>query len=225
VACGFHAGDPTVMMDTVALAKENNVSIGFHPGFPDLQGFGRRPMNIAPKDLGALVTYQVGALQAMAAAQDFEVTHMKPHGAMSNMASVDPAMADCIVKATKACVPDVIFLAIAGSELSKSARENGFRVAEEVFADRNYTDEGNLVSRREANAMIHSADEAVPHVLRMVEEQAIFSVNGKRIPTEVDSICVHGDGPAAVATAQALREALEASGVAVKAIPDLSKFA
>lgn len=224
VACGFHAGDPTVMMDTVALAKENQVSIGFHPGFPDLQGFGRRPMNIAPKDLAALVTYQIGALQAMANAQGYEVTHMKPHGAMSNMASVDKDMANCIVKATKACIPDVIFLAIAGSELSKAAREQGFRVAEEVFADRNYTDDGNLVSRREANAMIHSAEEAVPHVLRMVEEQALFSVNGKKIPTEVDSICVHGDGPAAVATAKAVREALEARGVAVMSLPGMSKF-
>lgn len=225
VACGFHAGDPTVMMDTVALAKENGVSIGYHPGFPDLQGFGRRPMTIPARDLSALITYQIGALQAMAASNGYQVTHMKPHGAMSNMASVDRDMADCIVKATKACVPDVIFLAIAGSELSKSAREHGFRVAEEVFADRNYTDEGNLVSRREPNAMIHDAAEAVPHVLRMVEEQALFSVNGKKIPTEVDSICVHGDGPAAVATAKALRDAMEERGIAVKSLPEMSKFA
>lgn len=221
VACGFHASDPVVMMDTVKLCTQNGVSIGAHPGFADLQGFGRRVINLTIKELEANIAYQIGALQAIAALHGAKVTHMKPHGMMANMSAESPEMSEAIARATKAVDPNLIFLAQANTEQGKAARKFGLRVAEEVFADRTYTDAGLLTPRKEANSMIKDPAKAVEHVRRMVDEQAIYSTSGKRIPCQVDSICVHGDGPTAVTVARAVREGLEAAGIRIVPLPEM----
>lgn len=221
VACGFHAGDPSVMTETVKLAKANGVSIGAHPSFPDLQGFGRRQMKLSAAELEALIAYQTGALMGVAAAQGHRVTHVKPHGALSNMASVDASMADAIARAIKAVDPKLIFLATAGSEMAKAGRKHGLVTAQEIFADRTYGDDGNLTPRSQPHAMIHDAAQAVSHVRRMVQEQAIFSLSGKKIPTDIDSVCVHGDEESAVAVARAVREGLEQAQIRVLPLPEV----
>jgi UPF0271 protein len=221
VACGFHAGDPTVMTETVKLAKAKGVSIGAHPAFPDLQGFGRRQMKLSAAELEALIAYQTGALMGVAAAQGHKVTHVKPHGALSNMASVDAAMAEAIARAIKGVDANLIFLATAGSEMAKAGRKLGLKTAQEIFADRTYGDDGNLTPRSQPHAMIHDAQQAVAHVRRMVEEQAIFSLSGKKIPTEVDSICVHGDEESAVAVARAVRDGLEQAQIRILPLPEV----
>ncbi len=224
VACGFHASDPTVMVDTVKLCLQNGVSIGAHPGFADLQGFGRRAINLSARELEANIAYQLGALQAIAAMHGAKVTHIKPHGMMGNMSAESAEMSEAICRATKAIDRDIIFLAQANTEQGKAARKAGLRVAEEVFADRTYTDAGFLTPRKEANAMIKDATQAVAHVRRMVDEQAIYSTSGKRIPCQVDSICVHGDGPTAVSVATAVRDGLEAAGIKVVTLPEMPAF-
>jgi UPF0271 protein len=222
VACGFHASDPTVMVDTVALCTKNGVSIGAHPGFADLQGFGRRVINLTVKELEANIAYQVGALQAIAALHGAKVTHIKPHGMMGNMSAESAEMSEAICRATKAIDRDMIFLAQANTEQGKAARKAGLRVAEEVFADRTYTDAGFLTPRKEPNSMIKDPAQAVAHVRRMVDEQAIYSTSGKRIPCEVHSICVHGDGPTAVTVSKAVREGLEAAGIRIVTLPEMN---
>ncbi|MCA0301176.1 MAG: 5-oxoprolinase subunit PxpA [Proteobacteria bacterium] len=224
VACGFHASDPTVMVDTVKLCVQNGVSIGAHPGFADLQGFGRRAINLTVKELEANIAYQLGALQAIAALHGARVTHIKPHGMMGNMSAESAEMSEAICRATKAIDRDIIFLAQANTEQGKAARKAGLRVAEEVFADRTYTDAGFLTPRKEPNAMIKDAAQAVAHVRRMVDEQAIYSTLGKRLPCQVDSICVHGDGPTAVTVAQAVRDGLEGAGIRVVPLPEMPAF-
>jgi 5-oxoprolinase (ATP-hydrolysing) subunit A len=221
VACGFHASDPTVMLDTVKLCAENGVSIGAHPGFADLQGFGRRVINLSPKELEANIAYQLGALQAIAALHGLKVTHIKPHGMMGNMSAESVEMSETIAKATKAIDRDIIFLCQANTEQGKAARKFGLRAAEEVFADRTYTDKGFLTPRKEANSMVKDPQQALANVRRMVDEQAIYSTSGKRIPCQVDSICVHGDGPTAIQVSRTVREGLEAAGIRVVPLPEL----
>ena len=221
VACGFHASDPVVMMDTVKLCAANGVSIGAHPGFADLQGFGRRVINLTLKELEANIAYQIGALQAIAALHGAKVTHMKPHGMMANMSADNAEMSEAIARATKAVDRDLIFLCQANTEQGKAARKYGLRAAEEVFADRTYTDTGMLTPRKEPNSMIKDPAQAVAGVRRMVEEQAIYSTSGKRVPCEVDSICVHGDGPTAVAVSKAVREGLETAGIKIVPLTEL----
>jgi len=222
VACGFHASDPTVMTQTVLLAKKNGVSIGAHPSFPDLQGFGRRQMRLDEAEIEALVAYQIGALAGIAAAQGARVTHVKPHGALSNMASVEAGMAQAIARAIKAVDRSLIFLVTAGSEMSKAGRAQGLRVAQEIFADRSYDDAGNLTKRGHPQAMIHDPAQSLAHVKRMVEAQAIFSLSGKKIPTDIHSVCVHGDGEAAVAVAGAVRDGLQASQIRILPLPEMA---
>jgi UPF0271 protein len=212
VACGFHAGDPAVMRRTVALAKRHGVSVGAHPSFPDLQGFGRRRMDIAGAELEALLVYQIGALAAIARAEGSAVTHVKPHGALNNMACVDPTLARCVARAVRAVDPALILLAPVLSQLAAAGQEAGLPVVEEVFADRAYADDGTLVPRSQPGAVLHGADACVAHVLRMVENGALHSINGVELPVRVQSICVHGDDPQAVATAQAVGDALRAAG-------------
>jgi len=221
IACGFHGGDPTVMRETVRLAKANGVSIGAHPSFPDLQGFGRRQMKMSPAEIEALIAYQTGALMGIAAAEGVRVTHVKPHGALSNMASVEPDLAAAIARAIKAVDPQLIFLVTAQSQMSKAGRKLGLTVAEEVFADRTYGDDGNLTPRSQPHAMIHDAAQSLAHVRRMVEEQAIFSLSGRKIPTPIDSICVHGDEPTAVAVAQSVRDGLSAAQIRILPLPEI----
>jgi UPF0271 protein len=221
VACGYHAGDPTVMLKTAALARDNGVSIGAHPGFPDLQGFGRRRMDIPLDELEAMMLYQIGALEACARAQGMRVTHVKPHGALSNIACAERKVADAIARAVKRLDPALILLAPAASQLILAGREQGLPIVEEVFADRAYLDDGNLVPRSQPGAMVHGAEASLAHVMRMVEEQALISITGKRIPVNPQSICVHGDNAEAVATAKALREGLEKAGYTMATIPEI----
>ena len=221
VACGFHAGDPTVMLKTAALARDNGVSIGAHPGFPDLQGFGRRRMDIPLDELEAMMLYQIGALEACARAQGIRVSHVKPHGALSNIACAERKIADAIARAVKRLDPTLILLAPAASQLILAGREQGLPIVEEVFADRAYLDDGNLVPRSQPGAMVHGAEASLAHVMRMVEEQALISITGKRIPVNPQSICVHGDNAEAVATAKALREGLEKAGYTMATIPEI----
>lgn len=212
VACGFHAGDPAIMRDTVRLALARGVSIGAHPSYPDLQGFGRRVMQMSARDLEATLLYQVGALQAMAAAEGGRVTHVKPHGALSNVACADAAVAATVVRAVQSLDRTLILLAPAHSELVKAAETAGQPVRHEVFADRAYLDDGQLMPRSQPGAVLHDTQACVAHVLRMLEAQAIVATNGHRLPTRIDSVCVHGDGPEAVATARAIRLALQQAG-------------
>src|SRR5260370_14472592 len=183
VACGFHASDPTVMVDTVKLCVENGVSIGAHPGFADLQGFGRRVINLTAKELEANIAYQLGALQAIAALHCAKGTHINPHGIMGNMSAESADMSEAIARATKAIDRDIIFLAQANTEQGKAAPKVALRAAEEVFADRTYTDQGFLTPRKEANSMIKDAAQAVAHVRRMVDGQPTYPPSGNPIPS------------------------------------------
>ena len=221
IACGFHAGDPVVMRETVRLAVANGVSLGAHPAFPDLQGFGRRVMQLSPKELEATILYQVGALQAMAAAEGGRVSHVKPHGALNNMACADEAMATTVARAVKALDRELILLAPAHSALERAGEAAGLRVAREVFADRSYQPDGQLTPRSQPGAVLHGAQDCVQHVLRMLDAGGIVTTDGQRLPTAIHSICVHGDGPGAVAAAQAIRRALEAAGHRLAGLPEL----
>jgi len=221
VACGYHAGDPVVMLKTVALARDNGVSVGAHPGFPDLQGFGRRRMDLPGDELEAMLIYQIGALDACARAQGLRVTHVKPHGALSNLACADRKVADVVARAVKRLDPTLILLAPAASQMILAGREQGLPIVEEIFADRAYLDDGNLVPRSQPGAMIHGAEASLRHVMRMVEDQALVSITGKRIPVNPQSICVHGDNAEAVATAQALRDGLQEAGYTLATIPEV----
>ena len=222
VACGFHAGDPTVMQETVRLAIAQGVSIGAHPSYPDLQGFGRRVMQMSAKDLESTLIYQIGALQAIAAAEGGRVTHVKPHGALHNVACADHAVACTVVNAVRKLDPTMILLAPAHSILAKAAEDVGQPVRYEVFADRTYLDDGQLTPRSREGAVIHDSQRCVDHVLRMINAQAIVSASGLHLPCRIDSICVHGDGVEAVATAKAIRLALEAAGYTLKPLCELS---
>ena len=221
VACGYHAGDPLVMIKTAGLAKDHGVSIGAHPSFPDLQGFGRRRMDVPAPELEAMLIYQIGALEACAQAQGTKVTHVKPHGALSNIACADRKVADAVARAVHRLDPTLILLAPAASQMAIAGKEIGLPVVEEVFADRAYLDDGNLVPRSRPDAMVHGAEASLAHVMRMVEESALVSVTGKRIPVNPQSICVHGDNADAVATAQALRDGLVKAGFSLVTIPEL----
>jgi UPF0271 protein len=221
VACGFHAGDPTVMQETVRLAMAQGVSVGAHPSFPDLQGFGRRVMQMSAKDLEATLLYQIGALQAITAAEGTRVTHVKPHGALHNVACADAAVAATVVKAVRKLDPSLVLLVPPYSTLAQAAEEAGQPVRYEVFTDRTYLDDGQLTPRSRAGAVIHDSQACVEHVLRMMNAKAIVTANGLHLPCRIDSICVHGDGPEAVATAQAVRLALEAAGYLLAPLCDL----
>jgi len=221
IACGFHAGDPMVMQKTVALARENKVSIGAHPSFPDLQGFGRRMMALSHAEVYAMTAYQIGALMAISSTQGREVTHVKPHGALNNMACEDADLADAICRAVRDIHKDLIFLAPALSALSSVGKRLGLRVAEEIFADRAYTDEGTLVSRKEKGAVLHDPEDCLNRVLTMIDKGALVSINGKILETEIHSICVHGDTPTACDTAAHIKQGLAAEGLTLKPLTEM----
>ena len=198
VACGFHAGDPDIMHKTVAMAKQHGVSIGAHPGFRDLHGFGRRPVpGITAAEIENLVAYQIGAAQALAAYAGHEITHVKPHGALSNVASEEADVARAIARATKAVDPQLIFLTVAGTELERAGWAEGLAVAREIYADRGYGDDGLLLPRGKPGAVLHDPAAIATRVLAMVQKNAVISLTGKMLPAGIDSICVHGDTPAA----------------------------
>lgn len=213
VACGFHAGDAVVMERTVALCKASGAAVGAHPGLPDLQGFGRRVMKISPAEAGAFVTYQVGALKAFCDAAGVPLHHVKPHGALYNMAGRDRELADAIARAVQSAAPGAVLLALSGSEMVRAAQAIGLPVASEVFADRGYRPDGSLVPRGTPGAMIEDEDEAIARVIRMVKEGKVRACDGTDIALRADSVCVHGDGPKALAFVRKISAALKASGV------------
>jgi UPF0271 protein len=221
IACGFHAGDPLVMRRTLRQALAAGVSIGAHPSYPDLQGFGRRVMRLPADELEALLIYQIGALAGMAQAEGARLTHVKPHGALSNMACEEAAIAASVVAAIRCFDPQLILLAPALSQLALAGAAAGLRVASEIFADRAYTDAGNLLPRGQPGAQLHAAADCVAHVLRMLDAGGIVSTRGRRIASEVHSICVHGDGAQAVAVATAIRSALLAAGMRLLPLPQV----
>ena len=212
VACGFHAGDPLVMRTTVRTALAAGVDIGAHPAYPDLQGFGRRPMVMAPAELEAAVIYQIGALAGMAAAEGGRLSHVKPHGALNNQACEDPVLADVVARAVRAVDRGLILLAPALSALLAAGERAGLQVAAEIFADRTYTDAGTLLPRSQPGAVLHDAAAVDAHVTRMLETGGIVSLSGRVLPTAMHSICVHGDTPGAVAHVRRLRSSLQAAG-------------
>ena len=217
VACGFHGGDPLVMFETVKGAKEHGVGIGAHPSFFDVWGFGRRIIQgEKPEDIEKTVIYQIGALKAVARALGHRVGHIKAHGTLANLAAVDRPTALAIGRAIAAVDPELIYVVMAGTELERAAGELGLRMAREIYADRAYDDTGNLVSRKLPGAVLHDPQDAAERVLAMVREGAIISNTGKRVPVAIDTVCVHGDNPAAVAMAGLVRERLEGAGIAVR---------
>ena len=217
IACGYHAGDPAVMHRSVALCKQYGVQVGAHPGLPDLVGFGRRKMAITPQEAADLITYQVGALYAFCRELDVPLHHVKPHGALYNMAAKDRALADAICRAVKQSAPGATLLALSGSEMVAAANAIGLPVASEVFADRGYQPDGTLVPRGTPGAMIEDEDQAIARVLRMAQEKTVVANDGSIVPLQADSVCVHGDGPKALAFVQRLHDALPAAGVVLKA--------
>jgi 5-oxoprolinase (ATP-hydrolysing) subunit A len=218
VACGYHGGDPGVMRRTVRLARDAGVRVGAHPGFPDLMGFGRREMRMAPQDLEDMVVYQIGALGAIARSEGVALSHVKAHGALYNMAVTDKALASAIARAVMAVDPALIFFALPGSELARAANGLGLQVALEGFADRSYEPDGSLTPRSRAGAVIHDVDAVVERALRMATDGVVTASDGSRLDMRVDTICTHGDTPGAQALTRALRTSLERAGVTVAAM-------
>lgn len=204
IACGFHAGDPVTMQATLRLAKRYGVAVGAHPGWKDLEGFGRREMILPPEDVEALILYQIGALYAIAKVEGVELNHVKPHGALYNQAAKDRTLANAIARAVKRFSDDLILVGLAGSGLIEAGVEVGLRVANEGFPDRNYNTDGTLVSRKEPNAIVELPDAVAAHALQLIEDGILFE--GKRV--RVDTLCLHGDHPRAVENAKLIREKL-----------------
>jgi len=215
VACGFHAGDPDVMARTMHQAVRLGVGIGAHPGFDDLQGFGRRRMQIPPGTLANMIRYQVGAAQAMARASGGQVRHLKLHGALANMASEDTALATLCYDAALSVAPEIIVMVLSATAMEQAVRDLGCRWAGEIFADRAYNDDATLVDRSLPGAVIHDADRAAQRVVEMVKARGIVTETGKHLPAAIDTVCMHGDTAEAVAIARAVRAALLAQGIAV----------
>ena len=224
IACGYHAGDKPTMEKTIKISKENSVSIGAHPSFKDPENFGRKRINLPSGEITKLIIDQINILSNLAIASGIKVTHVKPHGALNNMACEDYELAkiisDSIIKVNK----DLIFLVPTGSQMEKAGKKLGMKIATEIFADRNYEDNGNLVSRSKSNAMITDPEMAKKHVIKMVENQALNCYSGKQIPCEIDSVCVHGDGQSAVNTAKQIREGLIKAGVTLNPLDKMKKF-
>jgi UPF0271 protein len=216
VGCGFHAGDPCVMDETVKLCKKNQVAVGAHPGFPDLMGFGRREMKVGYEEAKNYIKYQIGALWAFARSHGVELQHVKPHGAFYNMAAKDSRMARAIAEAVYEVDKGLILVGLAESEMIRTGKDIGLKVANEVFADRAYNPDGTLVSRNINGAVIHDRDTAINRVIRMVKEGKVTSVTGEDINIQADTICVHGDNPSAVLFVQEIRKALEKENIKVE---------
>lgn len=217
IACGYHAGDPAVMRRSVALCKQYGVQVGAHPSLPDLMGFGRRKMAVSPAEAADYVAYQIGALKAFCDAAGVPLHHVKPHGALYNMAAQDRALADAICQAVRQTAPGAVLLALSGSEMVDAARAIGLLVASEVFADRGYRPDGTLVPRGQPGAMIEDEDAAIARVLCMAREGRVAASDGNPVALQADSVCVHGDGPKALAFVQKLHAALPAAGIALAA--------
>lgn len=218
IACGFHAGDPSVMHKTLVAAVAQGVAIGAHPGLPDLVGFGRRTMQITPQEAYDMVVYQVGALAGFAKVAGVSLHHVKPHGALYNMAAKDRALADAIARAVRDIDASLVLYGLAGSELIRAGEAAGLKVASEVFADRSYQADGSLTPRSQPNALLESDEKAVLQVLTMVTEKRVKAVTGEWVALEADTICIHGDGAHALSFAHKVKAALQQAGVEIKAV-------
>ena len=216
VAAGFHAGDPSVLRATVRRAKAHGVAVGAHPSFPDLAGFGRREMVMSPREAEDLVLYQIAAVAGVAQVEGVQLQHVKPHGALYNMASRDVALAGAVARAVAAFSPGLILLGPPGSELLKAGTALGLRVVGEAFADRAYEPDGSLVSRKKLGAIIHDVDAVVERSIRLAKDRTVVAIDGSIVHLRADTICVHGDTPGADELAAKLRQALERAGVEVK---------
>ena len=224
VACGYHAGDEETMDQVVKISKEKNVSIGAHPSFNDPENFGRKRMNLSTSEIKKLIIDQYEILQRIAFNHNENVTHIKPHGALNNMACEDLELATTIAKTVNDIDKDMIYLVPTGSKMETAAKKLGMKIACEIFADRNYEDDGNLVSRSKSNALITDPEQAKKHVLSMVKNQAINCHSGKQIPCEIDSICIHGDNSSSLATAKSIKNNLLENGLELKPLSKMKKF-
>lgn len=218
IACGFHAGDATVMRKTIESAMENGVSIGAHPSYPDLQGFGRRETNLSPQEITDIVLYQISAIKGMCESLGAKLNHVKPHGALYNQAARSESTSKAIAEAVASIDRDLIIFGLSGGELAKAARSIGLQSADEAFADRRYESDGSLTPRKEMDALLTDPSEAAEQVLRIVLEKSVTARQGSKIEIAADTVCIHGDGENALAIAIAVREQLEKAGVTVTAI-------
>ena len=224
VACGYHAGDDQSMNQVIEISKKNNVSIGAHPSFNDPENFGRKRMNLPSLEIRKLIIDQYAILQNIASKHGESVTHIKPHGALNNMACEDIELATTIAKAVYEIDKNLIYLVPTGSKMELAAKKLDMNIACEIFADRNYEDDGNLVSRSKPHALITDPEEAKKHVLSMVKNQAINCHSGKQIPCEIDSVCIHGDNESSLATAKSIKENLIENGLKLKSLNTMKKF-
>jgi len=217
IACGFHAGDPSVMRKTVQLCLQHQVAIGAHPGLPDLVGFGRREMAVTPEEVFDMVVYQIGALAAFVKAEGGKLHHVKPHGALYNMAAVNQGLAEAIAEAVYKVNPEAVLFGLAGSELIQAGIQAGIQTANEVFADRTYQQDGTLTSRRSPDALITDHEQAAQQVVRMVKEGKVRAQQGQDVNIQADTVCIHGDGAHALAFARHVRQVLEQEGITLSA--------
>ena len=224
VACGYHAGDEDTMQQVIEISKKNNVSIGAHPSFNDPDNFGRTRINLPSSEIRKLIIDQYEILQRIAVSLNSNVTHIKPHGALHNMACEDLDLATTIAKAIKEINKDIIYLVPTGSKMERAAKKLNMKIACEIFADRNYEDDGNLVSRSKKNALITDPEEAKKHVLIMVQNQELNCLSGKKITCEIDSICIHGDNKSSLGTAKSIKQGLIESGLILKSLNEMKKF-
>ena len=224
IACGYHAGDKPTMEQTIETSKKNNVSIGAHPSFNDPENFGRKRLNLSSEEIKKLMIDQINILSNIAITSGIKVTHVKPHGALNNMACEDYELAKIISDSIIQVNKDLIFLVPTGSQMENAGKKLGMKIATEIFADRNYEDNGNLVSRSKSNALITDPEIAKKHVIKMVENQALNCYSGKQIPCEIDSVCVHGDGQSAVNTAKQIKDGLIKAGVTLNPLDKMKKF-
>jgi UPF0271 protein len=218
IACGFHAGDPGMMRKTVKLALEHEIAIGAHPGLPDLIGFGRRNMDISPREAYDMVVYQIGALHAFVASEGGNMQHVKPHGALYNMAATRMDLSEAIAEAVYKVNPQFILVGLSGSELVRAGVKAGLQTAHEVFADRTYQFDGTLTSRNQPDALIEDSEQAAAQVIRMIQEGVVRSQQGKDIAIQTDTVCIHGDGPHALQFARLIRERCKDSNITVQAL-------
>jgi len=224
VACGYHAGDEETMNKVIKISKKNAVSIGAHPSFNDPENFGRKRINLNSSEITKLIVDQYKILQKIAQDYDENVTHIKPHGALNNMACEDFDLANTIAKAVNSIDKNIIFLVPTGSQMEIAGIKLNMKIACEIFADRNYEDDGNLVSRSKNNALITDPEIAKKHVLKMVKNQSINCYSGKQIPCKIDSVCIHGDNESSLSTAKAIKENLVNNGLDLKALNKMKKF-
>ena len=224
VACGYHAGDEETMNQVVKISKNNGVSIGAHPSFKDPENFGRERINLSESEIKKLIIDQYEILQKIALTYDEKVSHVKPHGALNNMACEDIKLATILAKTIKDINKDIIYLVPTGSKMQEAAKKFDMKFACEIFADRNYEDDGNLVSRKKSHALITDPEQAKKHVLKMVQTQSLNCHSGKQIPCEIDSVCIHGDNLSSLATAKSIRENLIENGLELKTLNKMKKF-